>query len=615
MPATRRCVMKNSRGKIAARRLRLIAGVLRRDRIAQVALGTTMLGFAAAAGLPADPRAGGIVRLALSLFVPMACLYGARRSTRAVGRRFWTTVGLAFASWWLLSAAGAGAIAAGARPIVAEWISSLAFGALYLLLFAAVAGHAHAPLAGHRRGVDVLAQWPAASLLVISLTVYFLILPALIVPAAPRQPAALFLLVALDVYLTAQLAILARAAGPLRWRTVHALLAVMAGAWLAGDVDNGLRALRGMPLGGHDLLVVIWINAAVLAARVGITSDDQPRDQRPAVIGRAELLDPRTPAHTLAAAVALPIIHVGAWRLGLFALPLRGPQEVLLLAAITALGILAWLQHRMLHSVAAELERGRAEVEEAVQRRRVGRRLHRERERSEAAVQEVEDRFATVFRACPSAMVITRLDDGTIVDLNESFETLTGWNRHSCFGRTTLELGFWPEAEVRNGFAKRIAEGGVIRNARGFLGRSASRVAVRIDATRIALDDGAGILTLARAVQDTAAAGTPLDGRFAIVDGDDRVCAWSAAMPELTGRGETWARGRPLTKALGLATGDLAAGLARARLHGHAEQGLAIGPRRRRLPFVAHMLAVAGDAGSSDVFVLLAEPAEGGHHG
>lgn len=475
--------------------------------------------------------------LLASLFVPIACWLSARQLEESQARRFWRTIAFAFSLWWLLLVTHIWMALAGIGP-APELLLGLAFGSLYLLLVAAVAGHAHEPLAGHRRGLDLLAQWPAAAILVTSLVGYFVMLPAMIGTEAPLQLPLLGLLVALDAYLAIQLAVLASAAGPVRWRAVTTLLTVMTVAWLISDLDDLFRTLRGAGPSSNVWLRAIWISAAVLAARTGAARANPRWDEA----RHHEVLDPRTPAQTIGAAVALPLIHIVAWKLRLFPDALRARQEILLLAAVASLGILAWLQHRMLSQVTSARLRERAEREEAVQRRRVGLRLQRERERADAAVQAVEDRFATVFRACPSAMVITRLEDGVVVDLNESFESITRFSRHACFGKTTIELGLWPESEDRERFAARLAAGKEVRNAELILGDSPEdRRAFWVDATRVELEDGPGVLALARpkaAVDDDLEGPLPLEERsvrLAGVDREGRICAWTGGIEALTG--------------------------------------------------------------------------------
>ncbi len=55
-------------------------------------------------------------------------------------------------------------------------------------------------------------------------------------------------------------------------------------------------------------------------------------------------------------------------------------------------------------------------------------------------VKKQEEKFAKAFRSSPYAILITRLADGLILDVNRGFEELTGYPPKEAIGRTTLDL-------------------------------------------------------------------------------------------------------------------------------------------------------------------------------
>ncbi len=592
---------------------RLVADMLRDDRLTQVT--AALMAVLVVSYGTLDIKARTILGLLAFLLVPIACWYGALPLRDGVPRRFWRTVASAFSLWWLFLVAHVWT-AITATGSISDVLFSVAFGSLYLLLVAAIAGYADEALAGHRRGIDVLAQWPTAAILVTTLTAYFLVLPTIHAPGISTALPLKCLLITLDAYLTIQLIVLATAAGPVTWRTVHTLLAVVTGAWLIGDIGDAIHTYQGTGPKTFVGLRALWITSAVLAARIGATAD---REQLPAK-HRDEVLDPRTPAHTVGAAIALPIVHVISWRLGLYPAHLREPQERLLLVAIVLLGVLAWFQYRMLSRVAEARVRERAEREETIQRRRVNLRLQRERERAEAAVQAIEDRFATVFRACPSPMVITRLEDGMVVDLNESFESATGWSRHACFGRTTTELGLWRDEVSRKRFAARIAKGEELRNRCMVLGKAPEdQREFLVDATRIDLEDGPGALTLARPLRSVdSIEGAPIaledeSALFAGIGPKGIICAWSRGMAELTGIARDDALGRPLVEVFGLPESGIADALTGAEDDGWCSLRLTVKRRmggRERL--AARWLAADRSTPDAGVLLLLEPPGSDG---
>ena len=70
-----------------------------------------------------------------------------------------------------------------------------------------------------------------------------------------------------------------------------------------------------------------------------------------------------------------------------------------------------------------------------------------ERERSKAALRSSEERFAKAFMSSPDAMVITRTQDGRIVEVNDRWERLFGQQRAQAVGSTMWELGMFASAK------------------------------------------------------------------------------------------------------------------------------------------------------------------------
>jgi PAS domain S-box-containing protein len=70
-----------------------------------------------------------------------------------------------------------------------------------------------------------------------------------------------------------------------------------------------------------------------------------------------------------------------------------------------------------------------------------------ERQRSKAALRSSEERFAKAFMSSPDAMVITRTQDGRIVEVNDRWERLFGRERAQAVGSSLWELGMFAGAE------------------------------------------------------------------------------------------------------------------------------------------------------------------------
>jgi PAS domain S-box-containing protein len=68
--------------------------------------------------------------------------------------------------------------------------------------------------------------------------------------------------------------------------------------------------------------------------------------------------------------------------------------------------------------------------------------------------------YEAAFLASPFPSSLSRRSDGRLVAVNEAWLTLTGSRREEVIGRTTVELGHWPDAQARHDFVQRVrAEG------------------------------------------------------------------------------------------------------------------------------------------------------------
>ena len=83
-----------------------------------------------------------------------------------------------------------------------------------------------------------------------------------------------------------------------------------------------------------------------------------------------------------------------------------------------------------------------------------------ERKRAEEAVRESQALFLKAFRANPAAMVITRLADGTIIDLNASYEQIFEFSREELIGKTSMQTNIIVHPEERNAIVEKLQADG-----------------------------------------------------------------------------------------------------------------------------------------------------------
>ncbi|MDT8069114.1 MAG: PAS domain S-box protein [Terriglobia bacterium] len=78
-----------------------------------------------------------------------------------------------------------------------------------------------------------------------------------------------------------------------------------------------------------------------------------------------------------------------------------------------------------------------------------------ERKHAEEALVQSEQKFLTLFRAAPTAMALNTLD-GRFVDVNDAFETATGYTRQETVGQTAKELQLWADSTQREYIRSRL---------------------------------------------------------------------------------------------------------------------------------------------------------------
>jgi PAS domain S-box-containing protein len=123
--------------------------------------------------------------------------------------------------------------------------------------------------------------------------------------------------------------------------------------------------------------------------------------------------------------------------------------------------------------------------------------------RAQEALRQSEAKFAKVFRSSPDAVMISTLDDGRYLDINEGFERLTGFSRAEVLGRTSVELGFWTDPGQRQEFVQRLRRDGRIVDYVGtFRKKSGERYTSMLSAEMVELGGQMCILTTERDITE-----------------------------------------------------------------------------------------------------------------
>jgi diguanylate cyclase (GGDEF)-like protein/PAS domain S-box-containing protein len=87
-----------------------------------------------------------------------------------------------------------------------------------------------------------------------------------------------------------------------------------------------------------------------------------------------------------------------------------------------------------------------------------------ERKFTEEALRLSEEKFFKAFHSSPDAILISRLSDGKLVEINEGFSHLTGYSREETLKSSTINLNIWVSPQDRNEYIAALRGSQRVRN-------------------------------------------------------------------------------------------------------------------------------------------------------
>jgi PAS domain S-box-containing protein len=86
-----------------------------------------------------------------------------------------------------------------------------------------------------------------------------------------------------------------------------------------------------------------------------------------------------------------------------------------------------------------------------------------DRKRVENELRKSEEKFSKTFKQSPVSMTLTSLRDHRYLDVNETFEKITGYQREEVIGKTPFDIGLWVNPQARLDATKQLQETGMLR--------------------------------------------------------------------------------------------------------------------------------------------------------
>ena len=128
----------------------------------------------------------------------------------------------------------------------------------------------------------------------------------------------------------------------------------------------------------------------------------------------------------------------------------------------------------------------------------------RETESRKAKKMEV---FRTVFRTSPDSQVITRLEDGRLLEVNDGFTPVFGWTREDTIGKTVFDIDIWRYPEERHTSVRLLQQNGYfIDREAEFVSKNGRTWPGLVSAHVMTLDDTLCIQAIVRDISDRKAA-------------------------------------------------------------------------------------------------------------
>ncbi|HEY6930890.1 MAG TPA: PAS domain S-box protein, partial [Thermoanaerobaculia bacterium] len=87
-----------------------------------------------------------------------------------------------------------------------------------------------------------------------------------------------------------------------------------------------------------------------------------------------------------------------------------------------------------------------------------------QRKRAEEALKQSEERFRRSFALSPIGMSLSEAKAGRLVDVNETFARLLGFEREELIGRTSVEMGIWNDLADRDRITADVRNSRLIRD-------------------------------------------------------------------------------------------------------------------------------------------------------
>ncbi|WP_461208567.1 PAS domain-containing sensor histidine kinase [Desulfocurvus sp. DL9XJH121] len=126
-----------------------------------------------------------------------------------------------------------------------------------------------------------------------------------------------------------------------------------------------------------------------------------------------------------------------------------------------------------------------------------------ERRRAEQLLRQSEEKFSRLFMLSPDIILLTDMETGRIMDVNESFLLRTGYSRDEVLGRTAVELGLFSHPPQHEELRERLRQAGKVENFEfACLGRHGQDGVCSLSAQVLDIEGRSLVLSISRDVTE-----------------------------------------------------------------------------------------------------------------
>ncbi|NTW31673.1 MAG: PAS domain S-box protein [Bacteroidetes bacterium] len=127
----------------------------------------------------------------------------------------------------------------------------------------------------------------------------------------------------------------------------------------------------------------------------------------------------------------------------------------------------------------------------------------KEKKEAEAKIKEAKEHFEMVFNTSPDSIIISRLNDGKIININDAFTTITAYTREDVAGKSSIDINLWENPEDRLKFVKELSEKGYCNNYEAnFVRKNGEKVFGLLSAKVIYLQNIPHIISMTRDINE-----------------------------------------------------------------------------------------------------------------